>query len=135
MILDLLNWHWKLKMSNFWQSSIKSSYKVSKNPFKRLIQMQKFIEFQLHHREIPQLSPYYCIFISFKSYFDRKSQVKVKKICNYSKNVKIGWNPLAALCFFHCLSLQRKPHILINWVQSLWYCIWCCLHIWDTKNR
>ena len=55
----LQNWLWKLKMSNFWQFSIKMPYKISKNPFRRLIQMQKSIEFQLHHWEIPQLSPYY----------------------------------------------------------------------------
>ena len=36
----LQNWHWKLKISNFWHSSIKRSYKVSKNPLWRLIQMQ-----------------------------------------------------------------------------------------------
>ena len=56
----LQNWLWKLKMSNFWQSSIKMPYKITKNPFRWLIQMQKSIEFQLHHWEIPQLSTYYC---------------------------------------------------------------------------
>ena len=59
----LQNWLWKLKMSNFWQSSIKMPYKISKNPFRRLIQMQKSIEFQLHHWEIPQLSSFYCIWL------------------------------------------------------------------------
>ena len=31
------------------QSSIKMPYKISKSPFRRLIQMQKSIEFQLHN--------------------------------------------------------------------------------------
>ena len=43
---------------NFWWLSIKQSYKISKNTFRRLIQMQKSIEFWLHHWEIPQLSSY-----------------------------------------------------------------------------
>ena len=55
----LNNWLWKVKMSNFCQSSIKMPYKISKNPFRRLIQLQISIDFQLHHWEIPQLSPYY----------------------------------------------------------------------------
>ena len=38
----LQNWLWKLKMSNFWQFSIKMPYKISKNPFRRLIQMQNY---------------------------------------------------------------------------------------------
>ena len=57
----LQNWLWKLKMSNFWWSSIKMPYKIIKKPFRRLIQTQKSIEFQLYHWEIPQLSPYYCL--------------------------------------------------------------------------
>ena len=55
----LQNRLWKLKMSNVWQSLIKRPHKKSKNPLRRLIQMQKSIEFYLHHWEIPQLSPYY----------------------------------------------------------------------------
>ena len=54
----LQNWLWKLKMSTFWQSSIKRPYKISKNPSRVLIQMEKSIEFQLHQWEIPQLSPH-----------------------------------------------------------------------------
>ena len=54
----LQSWLWKLKMSNFWQSLIKRPDKISKNSFRRLIQMQKSIEFQLHHWEILQLSAY-----------------------------------------------------------------------------
>ena len=60
LILGLQNWPWKLKMSNFSQSSIKRSYKISKNPFKRLIYKQKSIKIHLHHWKIPCLSPYYC---------------------------------------------------------------------------
>ena len=41
----LLNCLWKLKMSNFWQFSNKRPYKISKNPFRRLTQLQKSIEF------------------------------------------------------------------------------------------
>ena len=32
---------------------------INQNAFRRLIQMQKSIEFQLQHWEIPQLSPYH----------------------------------------------------------------------------
>ena len=47
-------------MSKFWQSPVKMPYKITKNPFRGLIQMQKSIEFQLHLWKITQLSPYYC---------------------------------------------------------------------------
>ena len=43
LIFDLLNWHWKLKMSNFWQSSIKSSYKISKNPLGGLCKCKNLV--------------------------------------------------------------------------------------------
>ena len=50
LIFGLQNWLWKLKISNFLQSSIKWFYKILKN---------SRIEFHLHHWEIPQPSSYY----------------------------------------------------------------------------
>ena len=59
LILDLENWSWKLKNAVFWQPSIKRFYKVSKNPLRMFIWMQKSIELHLPHYEIPQLSSHY----------------------------------------------------------------------------
>ena len=60
LILDLENWHQKLKIAAFWRLSIKQSYTVSKNPLKMFTWMQKSIKFQRPHYEIPQLSSRYC---------------------------------------------------------------------------
>ena len=64
MILDFENWHQNLKNAVFWQPSIKRFYKISKNPLRMFIWMQKSIEFHLPHYEIPQLSSYYCTYFS-----------------------------------------------------------------------
>ena len=58
LIFGLQNWLWKLKLSNFWQSSIKRSYKISKVPLRGLIEIQKTIEFHLYHWKILQPSSY-----------------------------------------------------------------------------
>ena len=60
LVLDLENWHWELKIASFWKlSSIKQSYKISKNPLEMFIWMQKSTEFHLPHYEIPKSSSRY----------------------------------------------------------------------------
>ena len=46
-------------MSRFWQVCFKLSYKISRNPLRGLIRMQKSIKVHLPHYEIPQPSPHY----------------------------------------------------------------------------
>ena len=46
-------------ITHFWLSSIKLSYKTSKNSFRKLIWMQNSIECLLPNYEIPQLSSHY----------------------------------------------------------------------------
>ena len=46
---------------NIWWLCLKLSFKVSKNPSKGLIRMQKTIEIHLPHYKIPQQSPHYFI--------------------------------------------------------------------------
>ena len=62
LIFSLKTWLWKLDMVNFWLRSIKLSYKIWKKSLRKLIWMQKSIEFHLPHYEIPQLSSHYCLF-------------------------------------------------------------------------
>ena len=51
---NLRNWIWNLKMPYFWWLIIKLSYKVQTNPFRMVIRVPKFIEFQPPLYEIPQ---------------------------------------------------------------------------------
>ena len=46
-------------MPNFWLLCLKFSYRISKNPSRGLIGMQKTIEIHLPHYEIPQPSLHY----------------------------------------------------------------------------
>ena len=46
---------WKIYFEMY-EPSIKRFYKISKNPLRMFIWMQKSIEFHLPHYEIPQLS-------------------------------------------------------------------------------
>ena len=68
LILDLENWHPKLKNAIFWQPSIKRFYKKSKTPLRMFIWMQKSIEFHLPHYESLQLSSCYSRPISNTSW-------------------------------------------------------------------
>ena len=62
--------------------------------------MQKFIRFQLHHWEIPQLSSYYCAYFQFNvsQLLLNNSVNKVmqnKSLCNdWNKTIKSGFKIL-----------------------------------------
>ena len=90
LILDLENWHWKLKMAVFWQPLIKHSYKISW----MLILMQKSIEFHLPNYKISQLSSRYCAFLNSLDFLN----LILFWSCHLSKAILIIWVPHFDTC-------------------------------------
>ena len=87
---DFIHFHQKSfskkNMLNLCWHSLQLSYMISKNPFRKVIWVQKSIGFLLKHQKIPQTSAHYSATFATSCYYRMLSVVNLfNKICSLKR--------------------------------------------------